>query len=460
MSTGPVNATEVSQFSEEDRRRYQRSAVLHNLFPATVGFITIGQLMQLFATDVLHLSAKQIGLILSLVPLNQLFRFLLLNLTRRYGRIHMVAVTSSVRLLVLAAILIIPAGALSFPAYLSLLLIFTYSQGIADVYWQPMLREITSVADRGSFFSRMRFWFQVASSVSIGLITLAIGRQITETQYKLALVLAFGGVANYLFWSFRLPDFRDEGGKSGSYREAWKQLWHVTRHSELLLRPLLINLAFTLSGIPLLAVYQRELLRMPANLITLLAFCATVSSAIGLAFWGRIADRVGFRPMLIGLLILSSLLAPMQLLVAPFSAGPFAWTGLPPRDLLSVAVLLFMGITSAIMGSGIGIGMITLQHFCVRREHALEAMNLMGLISSLCGALVAAWSGYLLSDWVLPAGDRAWFGGIVHVDGIKIYSLTALTALRLASIWLCAGLPNPRPEKRTRDFFAAFFPKR
>ena len=373
----------------------------------------------------------------------------MLHFARRFTRIQVVTVSCSIRLLALALVLALPASRLSFASFLSVVLLFSYFGVVADVYWQPLLREITTTDDRGSFFARMRFWFHTVGWAVLGLLTLVVGKQVTEGQYKFGIVLAILGTANYLFWSFRLPNLDQSG--SGDY--SWRHLYRVAFTSPLLRRPLLINLLINFAGVPLIVVYQHDVLKIPDNVNTAFFFVFNISSAFSLMFWGRIADRIGYRPVINGILLLMILITPLFLLAVPLPTSQFAWTSLSFQAGLTLAALFLFNFFDGILQSGLGIGTTTLQHFHVRHHETVEAMNLLAMISGLSGSLASIWSGYLLKYIVPRVGDITFLHDVLHLDAVKIYLLVGLVPFRILTIALCAQLPNSRPNQPLRSFF-------
>ena len=76
-----------------------------------------------------------------------------------------------------------------------------------------------------------------------------------------------------------------------------------------------------------MAVYLRTMLNVPAQLVSFFLLSTTLGAAIGFLIWGRIADTLGFRPMLSGLLVLSVAIAPAYLLLSPFDpTSDFSFT--------------------------------------------------------------------------------------------------------------------------------------
>ena len=105
-------------------------------------------------------------------------------------------------------------------------------------------------------------------------------------------------------------------------------------------------------------------------------FMRTLGSALSMVLWGRVANRVGFRPMFLGLISIRIVAAPIILFVAPLAAASVTWQSLGGTDLRSVALLLTIGFGTGVVGAGIGIALITLQHFHVDNRDSLEAMNM------------------------------------------------------------------------------------
>ena len=202
-----------------ERLRGQRYALLANLLAGSQ-FIMQGVIMMLYANDVLGFTPRRISYILAAAPLVALLRLAFLGHVRAIGKIRVLTVTAVLRLVSVLLMLVIPAAWLNFPLFLGILLLFSLSAHLgAGVVWQPLIRDITTLEDRGRFFARMRFCFTMVSALVSMVIPLIVGEQITELQFKGLLLVVVAGVVNNLFWVRRIPEVRHPP-------EAQRSGWH------------------------------------------------------------------------------------------------------------------------------------------------------------------------------------------------------------------------------------------
>jgi predicted DCC family thiol-disulfide oxidoreductase YuxK/MFS family permease len=433
-----------------ERRRGQRNALLANLFMGGTQFIVQGVMMMLYANDVLGFTPKRIAYVLAVVPLVALVRLAFLGNIRRIGKIRVLTFTAAARLACIVLLAAIPASQLSFPIFLVILVAYAATQNIgAGAVWQPLLRDITTVEDRGRFFARMRFSFTSVSALISGVIPLFVGVHITEWQFKALLLLAAAGQINNLFWVARIPELRDQTEEPRG-RVHLKRLLAAIKTSRLLRAPLMISCIFVVMGIPLYPLYLKQMLNVPSNIVSWLLFAATVGGALSLLLWGHIADQLGFKPMLKGLLYLAILLLPSHVLLIPFESQIDT-----PQEWVSLVVLLMHGLVGGALGAGTGIAMTSIQHAMVRQQDSIEAMNLFQAATIAIAAMFALAAGVLLEDVAIPAGMVDGLGGWFHIDIIKAYLMVAGVLGSAAILHQLRKIPNTRPYFDTADFFVA-----
>ncbi|MEZ5275232.1 MAG: MFS transporter [Opitutaceae bacterium] len=446
--------------TDRERRAGQRNALLHNLFQQVVNVIVVGQYLQLYASDVLGFEPTRIAAIIGVIPLVAFLRFFILDWVRRFGRGRLLGFTAIVRLGVLIAMLVIPTAWMSFGLLLTLLLVFTVAQQFgAGTVWGSLMRDITTDSDRGQFFARMRFSFTTVNAITLFVFSLVITSEMTALDYKFLLGLSVLGQLNTLFWAFRIPDRADRG--SGSGRRSlggYKRFIITLRTSPLLRLPLLISIFMQLSALPLMAVYLRTLLHVPAQLVSFYLLSSTIGSAISFLIWGKIADTLGFRPMLSGLLLMSILGAPVYLLLAPFDPSQsFSLLDMNLQETVTAIALLFMGFMSGGVASGTGIATTTVEQHHVRRRDALESLNIYGVIAGLVAAGVAVFSGFYLESFALPRGTKEFANGILYFDWVKAWMVVAVPVFKIIIMILVRRLPNTHPNFETNDFFGSLW---
>lgn len=445
------------ELSLSERRRGQKAAARANMASQGILYVMTGAMMMLFATDVLGLSASRISQVLAVIPLAALARIFILPWLRRVGYVRTLFYTDILRLLVVITFLLVPSRMLSFPLYLGLLLIFaTAGQIGGGTVWQPLLRDITTAADRGRFFARMRFRFTAVGTVVTAVVPLLVGTAVTEVQYKILLVIPAVGLLNHIIWVKQIPErsHEEEGAETPTFREMMQAL----RRSPLLRRPLLIFLAVQFSLFPLLPVYLRQVVGIPSNLVSTYLFCVSLGSAASYALFGRISDSLGFKPLLTGVLVIASLVSPFYLLVTPL--GPdfagLAAAGWPER--LSILSLFAMGVITGSVSAGAGLGLTSIQHYFVSSKDSLVSMNAFSSLTVLIVSFQSLAYGFLIDRVAVPMGNVPIIVGYLSADAVKIYLVVVATLFRGVAILAARGLPNLRAYFGLADFFSALSP--
>ncbi|NQT59183.1 MAG: MFS transporter [Bacteroidetes bacterium] len=435
----------------------QQNVIRGQLFTRVIMYITTGALMQLFANDVLGYSPMRIASILAIIPMVAFIRFPILSKIRRIGYVKMLIISSICKMGVIAVLMLIPLSSLSFSLYLSLLILFSIAGQLGGgTVWQPLLRDITTNENRGRFFSRMRFTFTLTTMIITAVIPFFIEESISFSQYRVLLGIALLGLANYIFWIRRVPEIEtEEPEKTAASRGEMRNLWKTLKTSRLLRRPLLIFFCFQFSLFPILILYFRQMLNIPSSLITIYTFMTIAGSTLSLLIWGRIADAIGFKPMLIGLCIISMLLSPIYLLLRPISSAWMGFYSANTADMVSIVVLLASGLLYGAVQSGAGIAMVSIQHAHTTSENSLTAMSLFSFATVIIAALQSMVNGFFLEKIAIPAGILWEFRDVIQVDYIKLYLIFAAAFFQLLIILAIRKMPNLRAYYGVVDFFSA-----
>jgi len=432
----------------------QRSAVIANLSGTSTVFVMTGAMMMLFASDVLGFSASRISQVLAVAPLLALVRFLFLPWVRRLGYVRTVLVGDAIRLAVAVTLLVLPTRLISFSVYLLLLFTFTSASQLAiGAAWQPLMRDITTRADRGRFFSRMRFGYTLVAMIVTGMAPLLVGDQVTELQYKLLLLIPIVGIINRILRVRQIPELQHVEEPRSSRRPIQRMLTTI-RTAPLLRRPLLIYILVQLSLFPLLPVYLRQVLNVPASLVSIFPFAVTLGTALSLLLFGRIADSLGAKPLLIGVLVIASVASPLYLLIPPMGGSMSAVLSSGPTGAIAIVVLALVGLLTGVVNAGWGLGLTSMQHSYVSAENSLDAMNAYASIAVLAASAYKLALGAFI-DAVPHEALVSVGGGLVTLDAVKVYLLAGALLFRVAAVVLLRKEPNRRPNFGVADFFSA-----
>ena len=447
--------------SPAEQKRGQRYALLTNLFLDTVNTVVLGGMMMLYANDVLKYEPTRIASVLAIIPLMALLRLPLLHRIRKSGKIQSLVSADVTCLVIVLFLIAIPASVFQNRYWLFIIpiVVFAFSRQLgAATVWQPLMRDITTNHDRGVFFSRMRFSFMAVSSISSVLIASWIGKEITEQQYKWLLAVAALGVLNHLIWVRKIPELTMTDDDAPEKRiSGGRRLLQVAKTSPLLRRPLLLFIVLFLTGMPLFIIYLKQMLNVPSNFISFYVFLVTLGSALSFLVWGKVADAIGFRPMLIGLLALSLLVTPLLLFIPPMSSTATGFADASSSDLYVMTLLGLYGFLQGAIGAGMGIATISIEHFHVKSDDSLEAMNIAQGLQVVIHALFMWLSGYFIEEIAIPSGSHPFVGDILHFDAVKVYLIIIAAPLKIAAIFITLRLPNTRPYFGVTDFFSSIF---
>jgi MFS family permease len=429
--------------------------------------IAIGPIMMLYANDVLNFSPAQISGVLASLPLVALLRLALLGRIRKLGLVRTASFSGMAVAVMLGLLIAIPADWLDakvniFPF---MFLIICLSAGIHVGMFsvqQPLIRSITTASDRGHFFGKMRtVWMSLNALVMISL-PLFVGENITEFQYKALLVIATIGMLNYAFWTRLLPEPISEPDNQKDRRNrGGRRLLEIIKKSSLLQRPLLIGFFLTIVLVPVYVIYLRRVLNVPTGFVTLFIAAGTFGSAASVLLWGKIADTIGFRPMLGGLLLINIALVPLQLLLKPFPPDTvMVWTKLDLPQSITLLILLIIGLAGGALMAGQNMAITTIQHHHVTNRDSLEAMNIWSLTLMLVSAGVSIFHGLFLEHVVmngqgLGATSLSFFNNSLHFDWMKGFVLFVGVPLKLITLWQLFKLPNTKPHFGVSHFFSS-----
>ncbi len=463
----PNQSFSSKQLTPGMRAQAQRR-IIYAISLSNVTFpIACGSIMMLYANDVLRFSPAQISGVLAALPLVALLRLPLLGKIRKLGLARTASISAMSVAAVLGLLIAIPADWLSAKGSILpfMSLIICLSIGIRVGMFavqQPLIRSVTTSDDRGAFFGKMRtVWMSLSALVLISL-PLFVGKNITEFQYKVLLAISTLGMLNYAFWTWLIPEPPSEsnngkGRKTGYFRS----MLETIKKSPLLKRPLLLVLILTIILIPVYVVYLRRVLNVPAGFVTLFIAAGAFGSAASVLLWGKIADTLGFRPMLGGLIIINISLVPLQLLLKPFPVETaMVWTKLDLPQSITLLVLLIKGLSGGALLAGINMAMTTIQHHHVTNRDSLEAMNIWSLTVMLVTSGISLFHGLFLEHVVmigqgLGGSSLAFFNNSLHFDWMKGFALLVGIPLQLIALWQLFKLPNTKPHFGVSHFFSS-----
>lgn len=445
------------QMTDRDRAKAQRAALLSQLFAIMVTMVIAGEYMMLYANDVLGLSPQKIALIFSIAPFVSALRLPAIPYIQRFGLVRTLRTARAFQSVIILIFIAVPAAYMRWP-FLSLLVVLFVAfreLGLGTV-WQPLMRHITTQDDRGQFFGRMRTWFTVVNLLLSGGIALFVGQKMEEGAFKIILMIAFLGTLNSIFWARLIPEpeVSQDGRMPGLWRSA-KHIWFLLRRSKLFRLPLIIAFVITSGQVPIGIVYFREALHVPVGILGAQIFCMTLGQVLSLILWGKVSDTMGFRPMLTGLLGMTSALLMILWFVQPFPVEEIGLIEILNTSALSVGALMVYGFVGGVLNAGAGIAITAVTHYHVSSRDSLANLNLFALFQLLFQSTLMLALGVYIQQFVVPRMTPFDPESVFYFDWYKAYSAGLVPVLMILCIPLASRLPNVKPWFGVTDFFSA-----
>ncbi|MCZ6672505.1 MAG: MFS transporter [Verrucomicrobia bacterium] len=450
--------SEYLPLTDPQRKRAQNAALMSQLFAIMTTMVVSGQYMILYANDVLGFSPQKIALIFSLAPFASIFRLPMISWVERVGLTNSLQIARLGQIVAIVALILVPANQMSFPLLAALIMIFVLFRELGfGTVWGPLMRHITTTEDRGGFFARMRTSFTLVNLTLSAGVALLISQKLEEPQYKFILAVTILGSLNSIFWARRIPEppRRGENGHSGGDHSV-KGLLKLLKSSPLFRIPLLVTLAISLAQLPIGIIYFREALHVPANVMGAQIFCMTLGQVLSLLMWGKISDSLGFRPMLAGLLWLTTGLSFLIWFIPVFPMEARTTGDLITNYMPGLISLMLFGFGNGVLMAGLGIATTAVNHYHVNAKNSLAALNLFALIQLLFQAVVMLILGVLLQYVVIPNAAEVNFDGWLTFDWFKAFRGGLVPLVMLLAIPAALKLPNLKPWIGVADFFAVF----
>ncbi len=426
--------------SEEAKRRGLPWQLAHNTLNSVFASLTVfGPVFVLFL-DELGLPKTQIGLLLSLLPFSGLLALGFSPLATRWGRRRVVLVCWTARKLFIAGLLLLPwilaqHGHTAGRVYLvAVVAAFAVMRALAETAWYPWVQEVVPDRLRGRFGANSAVLGTVAACLA-----LAVGGQVLDRGAGLDRFLLLIGIGCVFGLAAALVLIGVPGGEprpaGGPHERHWDNMGAALRDRNFVLY--LWGLAGvtlgTLLYLTFLPLFLKQRLGLPVSTVVTMETVVMVGGALSALVWGRAADRVGSRPVLMVSVALT-LLVPLGWLLLPRQAPHLLlWCG---------ALYLLHGM--AFNGCAIGAGRLLLNGV-VPPEQNTAYMAVFYSWQGLVGGAAPLLAGALLQLY------RPWQGavGVLTADGHAVLFLLATLAVALG--WACYGRVRPDDRYRTRD---------
>jgi MFS family permease len=422
-------APPASGYLGQDSRKVQRRAVIANMGVVAVATVTGGpvgaQIFQLYAAQVLGLSASEIGLALGLLVLSLPSSFVAASLARRVGHKRLLVGAYSATVVLLLPFFFLPRifQASFVVGFVSLIVILVLKEAIFagswGAAWFSWMRLLSTPRDRGRFFARMRWTVQL---FGIGLIVLfgaVVGSHITSGDFDVLLAVLVAYLLAAVALMATLPEPRPEPATAEqielSNREGAPWRLREAASPRRLLGGLLvsrdaaylstINSLLLTTGPPLLfSVYAATVLKFSDREIARILIVQAIVTVAVLPLWGRLIDRAGCVFAVQLALAATVAVTPLWLLVERSGA-----------DQLSLVLVTCATALAAALANCAGITLRTWLGEVVDQETSLRSFASFNVLSYGTRYVFVAISGFVLSATARHSASL----GFVHVDGYR-----------------------------------------
>lgn len=352
-----------------EKKYCQKQAIIFNSFNQIITNTLTGDIMVLFLTDILLFKIANITFILSLIPLVALVRLPLIFILRGRNKVKMIEISIIVKVIFVAVLLSVPWNLLGVWNYTALIIIYQISTEYGvGICWQPLMREITSISDRGQFFSRMRFVFMSLNTLFILLLAFFVGDVMNSLQYKALLCVSLFGLL-LQFYTIRKISRKQIIIANNEGHKISRPLLQQLNDNKKILWALILDLLFLCIGFTLNVVYLKTVLGYSSKLVSLYITLNNLGGTLFLPFMGRVLDRnlqKGNRYICRLYLIYMVVLVMLPVYVS--------------GSMINVVFITIFSLLSGVIASGVYLMMTIIQHSLVKTEDSFMVLNLYQII--------------------------------------------------------------------------------
>jgi hypothetical protein len=352
-----------------EKKYCQKQAIIFNSFNQIITNTLTGDIMVLFLTDILLFKIENITFILSLIPLVALVRLPLIFVLRGGSKVKMIEISIIVKVIFIAVLLSVPWNLLGVWKYTALIIIYQISAEYGvGICWQPLMREITTIRDRGQFFSRMRFVFMSLNTIFVFLLTFFVGDVMNSFQYKALLYVSLFGLS-LQFYAIRKISRKQIIIDNNDGNKISRPFLQQLSDNKKILWALILDLLFLCIGFTLNVVYLKTVLGYSSKLVSLYITLNNLGGTLILPLMGRVLDRnlqKGSRYICRLYLIYM-----VVLIMLPVNLS---------GSMINVVFITMFSLLSGVIASGVYLMMTILQHSLVKTEDSLMVLNLYQII--------------------------------------------------------------------------------
>jgi len=401
----------------------------------------VGGMMIMFATHVLGYTSGETSILTALAPLILLARYPFLDVVNRLPRFNVMFWGRIIQVLLIVLLIVIPPQMLTLWVLLPIASAFVISnEFLLNAVFIPAVSEVTKPTERGVFLGRLRSTTQTFGLIYNLGVLFVVGDILEHGEHRVLLLIALLGLANSLFWLAPLKDTpeREFPARSG------RTIMNVLRTSPLMRRPLAVSLIKSLWEWPILIIYLLNGLNMPAYIMSLFIVLRSIGAISAVKYWGRQADRIGFRATFMFSFGWALALYPILFFIPDFAQiteGSFAYYG----GVAAVSVFaFFMGVLTA------GQNVANTLYFTayLKDGQGFYALNLLTALTTVFLSALTALGGIALVklEGAGLATAQPLFGGLLWTDTFRILLISFLSILLLIGLFLSAKISLKIPS--------------
>nr|VFJ63810.1 MAG: hypothetical protein BECKFW1821A_GA0114235_11575 [Candidatus Kentron sp. FW] len=381
----------------------QRSKNQKLLFTGNLGVLLLisvwgggdASLFQFYSTDILHLNEKEIGFAIGLLSLAVPIQLIGIGFVKRWGAKLISMASFALPFFLLPMILFVPVvqaqnerlGFVFLCAAIFLMNgIYIASKGVS---WQPLIHESTKPHERGRFFAKMRLLLNSVSLVFFGTLSTTVGERISFENYVFVIIFLMGycvfGFVSISRITSLGPSTFSSPEISNFYTDAKKTFANKNFNVLIIIRFLGI-----LSSLPLFLTYLALGIHLDADRISQLIVIGIIGRIVGFSVWGGLIDRLGFKRVLYGILLMFVCVWPLWLLVQPQAHSQGA------QEIIFIA-LAAIAFLSSFLSSGFQLCLSVGAHNTIADAVTIVALTLYNMIDTFSKGIVIALLGFYLN---------------------------------------------------------------
>ena len=388
---------------------------------------TAGSVLLLFM-ERLSLDKAQMGVLLSLLGFGGMIAPLTSQLGARYGFKRLVLLFNSLRVILLAGMILAPwvaaqyGTSAAFIFIVAVIVAFSLCRSTADSMGGPWSAEFVPVTIRGRHTARSMIVSMLCGAGAILVISHYLGAEAPTRRFLLffAIAVVFGFLPVF-FYSW-VPGGQPQPGASFALGDILIPLRDrvYRRH---LLGHMVINFGW-FAAMPFAPLYLKDQIGLPANQVVSLDAIAMLGSLASSFLWGWASDRYGGKPVMVCLLSLHVVM-PLGLILMPRHSQ---WS-------LPCAMTLYFVHGFIVIGWVIGF----IRYFFANLIPQQHRTAYIALNTCMAGLMVGSgplWAGTVLQKL---SGLTGHFGPI-QIDQYTPF-LVGLIGCAMVATWLMGGLP-------------------